>query len=134
MFLIKKNGRHLPEIRELNKLIRNHFVEKRKLNVRCAANGTKGNIWRAVGIAKDLNPDTIPANMTLGGVKVDPFNVAGAFAKHFADKIKSNISTARVNANGVYNGKCKMLVQNELYTTNDTTNQKGMSLCRMRQL
>ena len=81
---INKDGRHLAEIRELNKLIRNHFAEKRKSNVRYAANGAQGNIWKAVGVAKDLNPDAIPANLTLGGVSVDPSEVTSAFAKHFA--------------------------------------------------
>ena len=55
--------RHAVEISGLNKSIRGYFAEKRKSNVRSAANGTKGNIWRAVGMAKDLNPDTIPTNI-----------------------------------------------------------------------
>ena len=43
--------------------------------------------------------------------------VAGAFATHFSEKIKLNVARARVNANGVYNGKCKMLVQNRNFMT-----------------
>ena len=52
-----------------------------------------------------------------GGVSVDPLGVAGTFAKHFYDKIKSNVSKTRVNAAGVYNGKCKIIVQNRNFMT-----------------
>ena len=109
---VHKDGHHLAEIRQLNKSIRNHFAEKRKSKVRCAVNGQKGNIWRAVGVAKDLNSEAIPANLTLGGASVDPLQVASAFAKHFAEKIKSNVNKTHVNANGVYNGKNKLMVLN----------------------
>ena len=54
------DGRHAVEIRDLNKNIREYFSEKRRRAVRCATNGPKGSIWRAVGLAKDLNPDAIP--------------------------------------------------------------------------
>ena len=77
------------------------MLKKIKIKVRCAANGAKGNIWKAVGLAKDLNPDAIPSNLTLGGVSVDPSEVAGAFAKHFAEKIKSSVNKTLVNVNGV---------------------------------
>ena len=82
-----------------------YFAEKRRSAVRCAANSIKGNIWRAVGMAKDLNPDAIPTNLTLGGKNVNPNEVAGAFAKYFSHKIKTNVSRARVNVGGVYKGK-----------------------------
>ena len=112
-----KDGHHLPEIKVLNKNIRKFYLEKRKSRVRCAANATKGNIWRAVGVAKDLNPDNIPSNLTLGGVKVNPIGVAGAFAEHFNEKIKLNVSKTRVDVGGVYNGKCKLIVQNRNFMT-----------------
>ena len=51
-----------------------------------------------MGAARDLNPDTIPANLTVGGVRVDPGRVAGGFAAHFSEKIKSNVALAHVNA------------------------------------
>ena len=50
--------------------------------------------------------------------------MAGSFARYFANKIQTNVSRARVNVGGVYNGKCKLIVQN----------RKGMSSCRVRQL
>ena len=48
----------------------------------------------------------------MGGVEVDPQGVAGAFAKHFHEKIKANVTRTKVKASGVYNGKCKIIVQN----------------------
>ena len=96
----------------MNKSIRKFYAEKKRSTVRSIAYGTNGNIWRAVGVAKDLNPDTIPANLTLGGVAVGPGGAAGAFAKHFYEKIRTNVSRTKVDANVVYNGKCKIIVQN----------------------
>jgi hypothetical protein len=32
--------------------------------------GTNGNIWKAVKIAKNLNVDSLPKNLTLGGKPV----------------------------------------------------------------
>ena len=54
--------------------------------MRRIVDGSSGSIWRAVGAAKDLNLDTIPAHLTVGGVNVDPHGVAGAFALHFSEK------------------------------------------------
>ena len=91
--------------------------------MRSAANATKGNIWRAVGVAKDLNPDTIPSKFTLGGVEVNPRGVAGAFAGHFNEKIRLNVSRTKVDVCGVYNGKYKLIVQNRNFMTeNDKKN------------
>ena len=108
----QNNGHHVAEIKALNKIIKNFYTSKRRSRVRNAATGTSGSIWRAVGLAKDLNSDAIPSDLTLDGVKVEPTDVAGAFARHFSQKVNSNVSKARVNAGGVYNGKCKLIVQN----------------------
>ena len=34
--------------------------------------GGGGNLWKEEGVAKDLNPDKIPSNLTLGGVRLAP--------------------------------------------------------------
>ena len=36
-------------------------------------------------MARDLNPETIPTNLTVGGASVEPGEVAGAFAKYFSN-------------------------------------------------
>ena len=60
----KKDGHHLSEIRALNKSIRKFYAEKRRLRVRSFVGGSSG-IWGAVGVAKDLNPNAIPASLLM---------------------------------------------------------------------
>ena len=43
---------NVPYVKLLNKEINNYFVGRRVCNVRRAADGPKGNIWRAVKLAK----------------------------------------------------------------------------------
>ena len=40
-------------------------------------------------------------------------DVANSFAKHFHDKILLNVNKTNVNVDAVYNGKCKLIVQNQ---------------------
>ena len=67
--------------------------------------------------ANDLNTDAIPVNLTLGGIKVDPGEIAGAFAKHFSAKVRLNVAKTKVDTAGVYNGKCKLIVQSRNFMT-----------------
>ena len=71
----------------------------------------KGNLWKAVKVAKNLNSDDLPSNLTLNGIPVAEGDVADAFAKHFDEKIKMNVNKTKVDPNLVYNGKCKLIVQ-----------------------
>ena len=70
------------------------------------------NLWKAVKLAKNLVTNELPTDLTLGGVPVAGSDIANSFAKHFSEKIKLNVSKTNVNVNGVYNGKCKLLMQN----------------------
>ena len=84
---LKKDGRHAVEIRDLNKNIRLYFAEKEKLlsNVQqMVPRATSGEWW-------DWQRIKIwtPFLLTLDGKIVNPREVAGAFAKHFSDKVKS---------------------------------------------
>ena len=54
-------------IRTLNKEINSYFGNARASRVRLAAMGSKVNLWKAVKVAKNLNLDSIPPNLTLGG-------------------------------------------------------------------
>ena len=62
------------------------------------------NLWKAVKVAKNLNLDSIPANLTLGGNGNG--NVAESFGSHFNDKISCNFNRAKADRTGFYNGKC----------------------------
>ena len=53
------------------------------------------------------------------GAAINPNEVAGAFAKRFSDKVKLNSNKTRVDLNGVYNGKRKLLAQNRNFMTKD---------------
>ena len=101
----------ISEIKVLNKEINNYFESKRAGNVRKAALGPNTNIWKAVKLAKNICLHDIPLNMTLGGVNVPPADIANAFASFFSKKIKTNSDMASIKDN-VYNGKCRLIVQN----------------------
>ena len=73
--------------------------------------GPNGNIWKAVKVAKDLNSESLPKNMTLGCGPVAAGDIAGSFAAHFNGKVVSTVQKTKVDQN-VYNGKCKLIVQN----------------------
>ncbi len=109
---INNSVNKLPEIRALNREIKAFFLGEKISNVRRAGLGVKGNLWKAVKAAKNLNTNDLPSDLTLGAEPVAGCDVANSFAKHFSDKIKLNISKTNVNLNAVYNGKCKLIVQN----------------------
>ena len=92
-------------------------------NVKRAAMGTNGNIWKAVKIAKNLNMESLPKNLTLGGMPIAVGDIAGSFATHFNEKVKSNVEKTKVCPN-VYNGKCKLMVQSR-----DFMKPKDVSEC-----
>ena len=54
--------------------------------------GGNGNLWKALPIAKNLNPEDIIQNLTLGGLPVAAHAIANSFAKQFHDKIINNVS------------------------------------------
>ena len=53
--------------------------------------------------------------MSLGGIPVAGSDLANAFASHFDNKVRSGVALARVDPNGVYNGRCQLLVQNRFF-------------------
>ena len=114
--LLKFNKDHntlskYPEIKTLNKEISAHFRSLRIGNVKRTALGVNGNIWKAVKVAKDLNSESFPTNFFKGGEPVAADGIASSFAAHFNEKVTLNVRKTKVCPN-VYNGKCKMLVQN----------------------
>ena len=98
-------------------VFKSHFKTLMVDRVKTAAMGIKGNVWKAVKIAKNLNADSIPANLTLAGIPVAAGDVANSFARYFYSKVINNVTNARIDSNGVYNGKCKIIVQNSNFMT-----------------
>ena len=114
---LNQSGAHAAEIKLLNKEIRSYFAGKCRSKIRSIVTSGSGNIglWKAVKVAKNLNSNEYPESMTLEGVPVAGSDLADAFAGHFNTKIKSNVSLARVDPNGVYNGKCQLMVQDRFF-------------------
>ena len=56
-------------------------------------------------MAKNLNWNEYPENMSLGGVPGACSDLADAFASHFDNKVRTSKALARVDPNGVYNGR-----------------------------
>ena len=48
---------------------------------------------------------------------LSPTSIAGAFAGHFNEKIRLNVSRTKVDVCGVYNGKCKLIIQKRNFMT-----------------
>ena len=109
--------RNAPSIKLLNKDIRDYFYGIKLGRVKQAAMGPKVNLWKAVKLAKNLCPPDIPLNLTLNGNKIGEGDIATCFAKFFCEKVQSNVARATLDANGVYNGKCHLLVQNRNFMT-----------------
>ena len=80
------NEHRLAEIKALNREINRYFVEKKFNRVKSFATSAAQNLWEAVRVARDLNPEEIPTDLTLEGVPVPPGEVANSFAKHFSEK------------------------------------------------
>ena len=76
-----------------------------------------GNIglWKAVKAAKNLNVNEFPEKMSLWGVPVAMSDLPDVFACHFDSKVRANVALARVDPNGVYNGRSQLLVQNRFF-------------------
>ena len=108
----RNNSLNTPRIKLLSKEIRTHYLNKKISMVRQAATGSNINLWKAVKIAKDLTAETIPINLTLGGANVVAGEAANSFAKFFHEKVTANVAKSKVVINNVYNGKCKLIVQN----------------------
>ena len=92
--------------------IKSFFVSAKTISVQRAAMGSKVNLWKAVKVAKNLNSESIPTNLSLGGVPVPEGQVAESFGNYLSQKISTNVDMTVVDSRGVYNGKCKLVVQN----------------------
>ena len=60
------------------------------------------NLWKAVKLVKSLNSESIPPNLTLGGVPVADGCAAESFGNYFSSKIKFNVSKAKVDNNQIF--------------------------------
>ena len=68
-------------IRLLNRELRGHFKEKKRIEIRNIVNASNSGLWKAVNRAKDLNFEQIPTDMTMDGRKVQSNSRAQCFAE-----------------------------------------------------
>ena len=104
-------------IKKLSLDIRSYFVNQKITRVRNAAVGGNVNLWKAVKIAKNINSDAIPSNLTVGGLPIAAGQAANSFALYFSKKVNENVQKTNVDINNVYNGKCKLIVQSRNFMT-----------------
>ena len=53
----------------------------------------------------------------MGGNSIAEGQGANSFAKYFSEKIKGNFNKTSIDVNDVYNGQCKLIVQNGNFMT-----------------
>ena len=66
--------------------------------------------------------------MTVAGLPVAVDERAQKFADFFHQKVKNNVELSNINPSSVYNGKCKMIVQNQNFMTKKDVKECMMSL------
>ena len=97
-------------IKNLNIEIKNHFVSQKRNNIqRSIIPGNSKTLWKAVNIAKNINPNPIPEVIFLDNVKISQNDAPEAFASHFESKINKIVEECRIS-NSVYNGRNKINV------------------------
>ena len=112
---LRQSSANAPEIKTLTNGIKSYFFKSKINKVRNATMGNHhvSNLWRSVKIAKNLNYNSIPSNMTLNGLPLNINERADAFATFFNEKTTSHARNSKICPN-VYNGTNKIIVQNRM--------------------
>ena len=110
-----KNISIKTQIRSLDQKIRAYFREKRKNEIRKSLRpGDSKSLWKAVRVAKDLNPESIPPNLTHLSTPIPPTLIPDAFADIF-DKKVNDIHNESIIDPLIYNGKRKINAVNKFF-------------------
>ena len=122
---ILKNYRKHPcleikiKIGILDKTIRDFFKTKKTSRVRNGIlPGNSKTLWRAVNIAKDINPPKLHSEFIINNLPIPRNNAPDAFADFFSNKVITLTNEAKVNEN-VYNGKLKVQATVKNFMTYD---------------
>ena len=117
LYKTSKREQLLDNIKEINKSIVEKSKHIKRNSVRRSlVPGNSKSLWNAVNLAKDINPNTIPHNMSDNGSNIDPNNLSDAFAQFFDNKVKSIVDTCKVEDN-VYNGTTKVFSHESNFMT-----------------
>ena len=113
----------LPEtktlIKKLDKVIKDFFHKQKRSNIRRSIlpNNSK-SLWDAVKLAKNLNINTIPEQLSLDKIEVPKINLPQTFAEHFKSKVDKIVLESKIDKN-VYNGIPKVLCNNLNFMTQE---------------
>ena len=90
--------------------------------------GNAKSLWKAVNIARDINPNEIPINMLKAGVSIVDTEIPESFAEYFENKIFTLSSGVSINPN-VYNGRKKIdILSNRLTCLNNEVELDWLNL------
>ena len=78
--------------------------------------GNSKSLWKAVKIAKNVSPTSIPINMKINNTVIPSHNVADSFAIFFEKKVAKIVGETVVNQN-VYNGRRKLMADSSMFMT-----------------
>ena len=107
-------------IKNLNVEIKLHYLNMKRNNMqRMIIPGNSKSLWSAVKISKNINIAKIPENLYLNNIEVQKEDVPDAFATHFVNKIENIVRECKIDNENVYNGKQKLISQNENFMTAD---------------
>ena len=96
------------KIKSLDMKIRKFFRTQKSNDVRKLIKpGNSKSLWQAVKLAKDMNPDSIPSNLTSATTPIPDNQIPDAFADFFENKVNTIYNEAKID-HQIYNGKKKI--------------------------
>ena len=79
--------------------------------------GNSKSVWNAVNLAKDINPNKIPPQMTHEGTLIVNSDLSDAFADFFDMKVKNIVTSCKVE-DDIYNGRKNYIAMLKISLTN----------------
>ena len=96
------------KIKSLDLQIRAHFRKQKTNDIRRSIKpGNSKSLWQAVKTAKNINPETIPTNLTYNAITVPPNSIPDSFADFFEKKVNDIHNEAKIDPS-IYNGNRKV--------------------------
>ena len=105
------------KIKSLDSDIRSFFRKQKTNDVRRVIKPCNSkSLWQAVKIAKDMNPNSIPSNLTDSTIPIPNSHIPDAFADYFEKKVNDIYNEAKIDPQ-IYNGKRKLNSENKFFMT-----------------
>ena len=113
------NAAKRGQLRDLNKQIVMEIKQSKRSSLRRSLiPGNSKSLWNAVNLAKDINPNQIPTAMNHNGRNIFPTELSETYACFFDEKVKTIVESCKVD-NDVYNGKRKVITNDDNFMTRD---------------